>query len=168
MNTVLMRWYTKENGEKVKALQGKIFELGEKLIYYRDLSEHHGRLWKHEGAWNLDARTYDFIKNAGVNEIHYYWKVNRKLYTTTPATIDSWIKRGKVEHEKLNGHTQLFISKEMFKEGKRHYSPPWCYNETDVSNFKIEHIPDITREQYFSNIGRLVEIARSKGLTLNK
>ena len=89
MNTCLYRWYT-YNNKKIRALQGKVFDVGGKSIFYRDVHEHKSRLWLDEGAWNLDYRTFEWLRRNGVQEIHYFWHKDRKLYRTTYS--DPWIK----------------------------------------------------------------------------
>lgn len=164
MNAALFRWYTKQDGTKVKALQGKVFNLKGKDIFYRDLKEHHGRMFKHAGAWNLDYRTFKFLKKYRVKHIHYYWHFNKKLYTVTTRKIDSWIKRGKIVKEKINGHTQLFLPKEIFTQQKKDYTPPWLRREIDIST-NVERVlaeEKATPDGYFNTMRKLGKVFRQR------
>ncbi len=138
MRTALYRWYTKENGEKVRALQGKVFELEGEDIYYRDMSEHHGRMFKYDGSWNLDFRTYQYLRDHDIRRLHYYWKKDKKVYVTSVRKIASWIERNKVVLSKVNGHTQLFLPKAIFNQYRKWYPVPWINKETNIANKYVE------------------------------
>ena len=131
MRTVLYRYYTKDNGQLVKSLQGKVFDNGQELIFYRDLHEHKGRLWLEEGAWNLDYRTYLWLKAHDIKSINYFWTKEKKLYVLTIKKIQMRLDRGALAVRKIGGHRQIFLPKYLFFEKKRQYSVPWITTQTD-------------------------------------
>ena len=137
MRTALYRFYTKADGHKVKALQGKVFAPNGKLIFYRDLHEHKGRLWLEEGAWNLDYRTFLWLEKNAVKEIHYYWKKTKRLYIVTPRKIRKWLNEERLKVKSMGGHRQIFLPKLMFGEHWRVYPVPWIQKETDINKFQI-------------------------------
>ena len=131
MKTVLYRYYTKDNGQLVKSLQGKVFDNGQEIIFYRDLHEHKGRLWLEEGAWNLDYRTYLWLKAHDIKSIHYFWTKEKKLYVLTIKKIQIRLNKGSLVIRNIGGHRQIFLLKYLFFEKKRQYSVPWNTESTD-------------------------------------
>jgi len=131
MRAVVFRYY-QNNGVKIKAQQGKVFEANGKLIFYRDLHGHKGRLWMEDGAWNLDYRTFLFLKKVGVSEIHYFWHKEGALYCIEVGALSRKIQRGEVKILKLNGHRQVFIPKWLFQKKQKDYPIPWIRNEVDA------------------------------------
>lgn len=143
MNTALYRWYT-NNNRKVKALQGKVFSPEGKLIYYRDFSEHKGRLWMSKGSWNIDYRTFLWLQKNGVKEIHYFWEMQGKLFITSVRKVAKWLKEGRLKVEFLNGHRQIFLPKGMFRETVRNYHVFWIKKETDAGASERRIVEDFT------------------------
>ena len=161
MKTALYRWYTKQDKTRVKSLQGKVFEVDGKLIFYRDVHEHKGRLWTNDGAWNLDMKTYDWLRIHKVKEVHYFWTKNKKLYRITMGMIRNRLKKGAIDVKKLHGHTQMFIPVYSFKKTVRNYPVPWIKKETDVG--KIEPIDiDVTYDSYIIARKRMADDFRKK------
>lgn len=158
--TVLYRWY-KYQGKNIKALQGKVFEVEGKSIYYRDIWEHKSRLWDADGAWNLDYKTYEWLVKQHIEEVHYFWHKDNSLYIITVGKIKSQIKKGFIQIRQEGGHRQLFIVRQLFTKTKKTYNDPWIKKETDVSKieklYPVKNLPIATDIRY-----RLKEIFLEK------
>ena len=161
MRTALYRYY-KDKGKTRYALQGKVFEVGDSTIYYRDLHEHKGRLWKEEGSWNLDFRTYQWLRSNGVDYIDYFWKKDGRLYRTTPRKVAGWLEKGKVKLEFVGGHRQLFLPKRIFKVMDKYYRDPWITYTTDAGKQSLRTTASYA--EWKDSMLRLREIAVQRGI----
>lgn len=163
VRTVLYRYY-QNNGELVRALQGKVFRPAgyDFLVFYRDIHEHKSRLWTENGAWNLDWRTFLWLEFAKVREIHYAWHKNGKLYALSVSRVRKWLNEGKLKVKDVGGHRQLFLPRSMFEERKLDYPVPWIRSETDSGRFvkvRVEkEAPPATMKEYVASRMRLKQI----------
>jgi len=142
-NQVLVRWYY-QNGRPIKTLQGKVIKVNDQWIYYRDLWEHKGRMWKEAGGWNIDYRTLLWLKLHSIKQVHYFWHKDNKLYITTVNKIFLRLKSKELKVEKIGGHRQVFLPKTLFKQTEKNYTVAWVKPETDVSKAERQIIEDYT------------------------
>lgn len=119
-----LKRYYKLNGKTKCYLQGKVFiPTGyDYPIYYRDVYRNKSRLWMDDGAFNIDHRVFDHLKERGIPEIHYFDKDQGKLYVTTTKKVENALERGDGRKERLHGHTQIFPPKYVWEEREKDYS----------------------------------------------